>query len=91
MKTILKRKTSQVLLDKYYNLDGTIIDEGDEVIKLPKDSTLEITEIKQKIYDYEFEVWQVKVNGEKFATDYEITGYAVEPDQIVLHACTGCG
>ena len=91
MKTILKRKTSQVLLDKYYNLDGTIIDEGDEVIKLPKDSTLEITEIKQKLYDYEFEVWQVKVNGEKFATDYEITGYAVEPDQIVLHACTGCG
>ena len=91
MKTILKRKTNQVLLDKYYNLDGTIIDEGDEVIKLPDDSTLEITEKKQNLYGYEFEVWQVTVNGKKFATDYEITGYAIEPDQIVLHACTGCG
>lgn len=91
MKTILKRKTSQVLLDKYYDLDGNIINEGDEVIKLPKDSTLEITEVKRKMFDYEFEVWLVKVNGEKFAEDYEITGYAIEPDQIVLHACTGCG
>ena len=91
MKTILKRKTSQVLLDKYYDLDGNIINEGDEVIKLPKDSTLEITEVKRKMFDDEFEGWLVKVNGEKFAEDYEITVDAIEPDKIVLHACTGCG
>ena len=90
MKTILRRKTSRVLLDKYYDLDGTIIDEGDEAVELPKDSILEITEVTD-VKRKAFGCWLVHVNGKKFAADYEITGYAIEPDQIVLHACTGAG
>ena len=40
---------------------------------------------------FRYENWVVKVNGEKIAKDYEITGYSSRKDIMVLRACTGAG
>ena len=90
-KTLFKGKAKKFIINKYYNLDGSIIDEGQDKIEFDSDKEFEIFEEKRKIYDYEFEVWTMIVDGKPFATDYELTGYKVQKTQVVLRGCTGCG
>lgn len=95
--TIFKGKVSEVELEKYYDLDGTLINEGRETLQFPENSDIEIiSETGEKYFGsskepFEYEDWVVKVNGKKIAKEYEITGYSSRKDIMVLRACTGAG
>ena len=95
--TLFKGKITEVELDKYYDLDGTLINEGRETLQFPENSVIEIISetIEQHFNSgkdpFRYENWVVKVNGEKIAKEYEITGYSSRKDIMVLRACTGAG
>lgn len=94
-KTLIKATTKKVVVKKYYDLDGQIIDEGTDTYKFDHDVPFEITEKKIK-YNWEFieptihEVWGMTLNGKK--VNYgELTQYRYSKTQLTLHACVGAG
>lgn len=95
--TLFKGKISGVEIEKYYDLHGTLINEGRETLQFPENSDIEIISEKGERYfrfskdPYEYEDWTVKVNGKKIAKEYEITSYSSRKDIMVLRACTGAG
>ena len=95
-KTLFKGKTKKIEVNKYYDLDGTVINEGKDVIDYPNEAEFEIIEKKVK-YNWEFmepsifERWELKVNGMRILTDLELTGYRVLKTKVVLQGCTGAG
>jgi len=91
MKTLLKGKVKQIVVRKYYNLDGTIIDEGTDTTNFDVEKDFEITSKRKQIYGYRFDWWTLTVDGEAFGTEFEITKYKLDGDRLLLHGCTGAG
>ena len=91
MKTIYKGNFSKIQISKYYDLDGMIIEEGSEELKLEPNSEVEIKEKKSKLYGINFTTWLLFVNGEKVETNVDITGYKALTDRLAIRGCTGAG
>lgn len=95
-RTLFAGKTKKIELNKYYDLDGTIINEGKDTINYDSEVPFEIIEKKIK-YNWEYispqvlERWEIKVNGMRICTDVELTGYKVLKTKLVLSGCTGAG
>ena len=90
-KVLLAGQVKEIVVNKYYDLDGQIINEGQDTTKFEEAKDFEITKQPKKMYDYKFDDWSIKVNGEKFDTGWELTGYKLVGDRLVLRACTGAG
>ena len=95
-RTLVKGHITAVEVNKYYDLDGTIIDEGKDVVDYPNGADFEIIS-KHIKYNWEymeptiFERWELFVNGMRILTDLELTGYKVLKNKVILQGCTGAG
>lgn len=97
-KMLYSGETKKIEIKKYYDLDGRIIDEGTEVVKFDKPTTVNIVSDKIRhtypspdMLSYEFESWKVSVDGKRVFEDLEITSYKVLKTKIVFEGCTGAG
>lgn len=91
MKTLLRGKVKQIVVRKYYNLDGTIIDEGTATTDFDVEKDFKITSNTRQICGYRFEFLTLTVDGKAFDTDFEITEYELDGNRLLLHGCTGAG
>ena len=95
-KILFSGKTKQIELNKYYDLDGMIIDDGTDIINYENETQFEIIEKKIK-YDWGYgsqeiiDCWEIKVNGKKIYKDIELTAYKVLKNKLVLSGCSGAG
>ena len=95
-KTLYKGTTRKIVVSKYYDFNGEIIDQGRDTINYDADASIEI--ISEKIeHKYGrtdpviFDVWTLLVNGEKICEDLEITGYKAQKTQLLIEGCIGAG
>ena len=94
--TLIKGKTKKIVVNKYYNLDGDIIDEGTDTTKFDSEKDFEIIATTKEMQfgdgdPFEMEDWAIYVDGERFDAGYELTSYHKQKTQLVLRGCTGCG
>ena len=88
MKTLYKGNFSKIQISKYYDLDGMIIEEGSEELKLEPNTDVKIVSKQSR---WGFENWLVLVNGKDVCEDVEVTGYKALNDRLVIRGCTGAG
>lgn len=95
-KTLCQGKTKTIVVNKYYDLDGQIINEGTDIVNFASEVPFEIVENKIR-FNWKTQTptfideWVVKVKGGEFRSDLEITGYKVLKTKLVLSGCTGAG
>ena len=92
-KTLLKGEVNQIIIDKYYDLDDMIIDEGRDTLKYRDGAQFEIISTKKKIFDHKFDWWTIKVDGKNIGEDWELTSYDYDGKSklLKLRGCTGAG
>ena len=92
-KTLLEGECEEVIINKYYDLDGDIIQEGQDTLQYPYGADFKITATKKKMYDYEYEWWSIVVNGLNIDREWELTSYHFdrETKRLTLKGCTGAG
>lgn len=91
MKILLEGKTKEIMVYKFYDLDGDIINEGTDTQSFDTEKDFKITSTWKKIGNYEYEDWEVYVDGKRFGKEYEITGYTIKENRLILKGCTGAG
>lgn len=92
-KTLLEGEVEEIIVNKYYDLDGDIIQEGQDTLQYRYGAQFKITATKKKMYDYEFEWWNIVVNGLNIGREWELTSYNYDRKnkRLVLKGCTGAG
>lgn len=96
-KKIWEGNIKKVVIKKYYDLDGQLIDEGTDTIKYEKEVSAKIVSRKIKyIWTHGskptfLEDWEVTIDNEKIGSDLEFTQYEKTPTQLILYGCVGCG
>ena len=90
-KIILKGKVKKITVNKYWDSHGDEIDWGTDTTKFDTEKEFEIVEKQQKIFNQIFEVWNLYVDGERFDTEFELTGYKLSGNNLTLHGCVGAG
>lgn len=90
---LLKGKVKKIIVKKYYNLDGQIIDEGTDTFTYDKSADFEIESSKKKMWEFEYDWWTILVNGENIGKEWELTSYNYDKEKqlLILKGCTGEG
>jgi hypothetical protein len=91
MKTLLKGKVKQIIINKYWDSHGNEISWGTETHHFDTDKEFEITETKKTFYGVDFDIWNIMVDGKRFDTEFELTGYNFNDGNLILHGCIGAG
>lgn len=93
VKTLLKGKVKRIIVKKYYDLNGSIINEGQDMLDYRREREFEITSTKEKMYGKTFNWWNIKVNGKSIDDEWELTSYKFDKQnkQLILEGCTGAG
>ena len=91
MKTLLKGKVKKITVKKYWDSHGNEVDWGTDTTKFDTEKDFEIISKERDIYGQIFEIWNILVDGERFDTEFELTGYRLNGNNLVLHACVGAG
>lgn len=91
MKTLLKGKIKKITVKKYWDSHGNEVDWGTDITKFDTEKDFEIISKERDIYGQIFEIWNILVDGERFDTEFELTGYRLNGNNLVLHACVGAG
>ena len=95
-KTLYKGKTKKIIINKYWDSHGDEIDWGTDTTKFDTEKDFEII---SKTKEFQFcggtpfteDCWEIIVDGKRFDTEFELTGYKVQKTQLVLHGCVGAG
>ena len=94
-KTLLKGKTKKIIVNKYWDSHGNEVDWGTDTTKFDTEKEFEIIEEQVErdfgFSKYTFDEWKIIVDGKRFDTGYELTGYKAQKTQLVLHGCVGAG
>ena len=94
-KTLLKGTTKQIVVNKYWDSHGDEHDWGTDTTKFDSEKEFEIIE-EQVEHDFgfnkfTFDEWKIIVDGKRFDTEFELTGYKYLKTKLVLHGCVGAG
>ena len=92
-RTLLEGEVEKIIVNKYYDLDGDIIQEGQDTFEYRYGAQFKITATKRKMFDYEYEWWMIEVNGLNLGREWELTSYNFDRKnkQLILKGCTGAG
>jgi hypothetical protein len=93
VKDLLEGDVREIVVDKYYDLDGDIINEGRDTFKYDLGAAFKITSTKKLMWETEFEDWNILVNGERLDKEWELTSYKYDRKnfRLILKGCTGAG
>lgn len=94
-KTLFTGTTKKIEVNKYWDSHGDEIDWGQDVTNFDTEKNFEIIEEKVErdfgFSKYTFDEWHIFVDGKRFDTEFELTGYKSLKTKLVLHACVGAG
>ena len=91
MKTLLKGKVKQIIVNEYWDSHGDEISWGTQTHHFDTEKEFKIIEKKQDVFGVMFDVWNIFVDGERFDKEFELTGYTLNGTNLILHGCIGAG
>ena len=96
-KTLYEGSFNKIEVNKYWDSHGREIDWGKETNNYDTPAQVKITssivrfDFGEHIKPQTWEIWNIYVNGKRFDTEFELTGYRALKSKLVLSACVGAG
>ena len=91
MKTLIKGKVKQIIVNEYWDSHGNSISWGKQTHKFDTEKEFKIVSKKEEIFGVEFDVWNIFVDGKQFDEEFELTGYTLKDTKLILNGCVGAG